>query len=197
MSFYGIALSESDIFSCPVGEIEIDKEGSKILHGFNEEYIMYGEKHHLAEHAIEVQLPYLLTALDKKVKILPIIIGENNTRFTIMLSRAIKNLFEKTDKKYCIIITADLSHELKQENAVAMDNKFIDILKTMDPDYLAEQLALNQIQSHGGGGIITLLRLAKAFKYDDLQILKYFTSGDVTNEILKVEGYLSAVLNYS
>ncbi|MCG8568674.1 MAG: AmmeMemoRadiSam system protein B [Spirochaetes bacterium] len=194
MSFYGIALSESDCFSSPLGDLYIDKEANQILHNFNSEFIYPGEKYHLTEHSIEVQLPFISTALSNDVKIVPIIIGESNTKFTILLTRAIKHLMEKTNKKYLVIVTTNLSHEVKHDKAVEVDHTLIEILKTLNADYLAEQLALNQITAYGGGGLITLLRLANTFGLDAINILKYFTSGDISNDKLKVEGYLSAVI---
>lgn len=194
MSFYGIALSESDCFSSTLGDIYIDKEGTEILHKFNEDYIFYGEKYHLQEHSIEVQLPYITTLLGDNVKIIPVIMGESNTKFTIMLSRAIKSLIEKTKKRYLLVVSSDLSHELKHEKAVELDNRLISILKELNADHLAEQLALNQVNAFGGGGIITLLRLVKSLNLNNLHILKYFTSGEITNDRNKVEGYLSAVV---
>ena len=104
IAFPYIALTESFYFSSPFGELEVDKEDNEFLLKYNKEYIMYGEKYHLQEHSIEVQLPYLITVLGNNIKILPIIIGEQNTKFTILLSKAIFSLIQKNkNKKYIII----------------------------------------------------------------------------------------------
>jgi MEMO1 family protein len=192
MAFPGIALSESDSFSSPLGDLNIDKEDNKALIKFNREYFSYGEKYHLLEHCIEVQLPYIYSILGSEVKILPLILGETNTKFTIMLSKALLSLIEKKKKRYLIVVTTDLSHDLPYEKAVEKDKKFVEILEKMDADHFAEQLALNQIEAHGGGGVITALRIANYLGMNKINILRQINSGDVTSEKHKVEGYLAA-----
>ena len=128
------------------------------------------------------------------VKILPLIIGEGNTKFTMLLARAISSLMEKKKGKYLIIATTNLSCEIKYKDAIVYDRKFANILLKNNPDQLAEQLAINQIKAHGGGGAVALLRLAQLSKINNIKILKLFNSGDINGEKLKVQGYISAVM---
>jgi len=193
IAFPHIALTESDAFNTPLGDLEVDKEDNEFLLKYNKEYIIIDEKHHLNEHSIEVQLPYIQTLLGEKVKILPIIIGEQNTKFTILLSKAISSLMEKKrEKKYLIIVPTNLSHDLKYEKAIEKDRKFAEVLKKADADLLAEKLALNEIEAYGGGCAVTMLRIANIFNIKEVHVLKLLNSGDVTDEKFKVEGYIAA-----
>lgn len=193
IAFPYIALTKSDAFSLPLGELEVDKEDNAFLLKYNKEYIMLGEKYHLQEHSIEVQLPYLITVLGDKIKILPIIIGEQNTKFTILLSKALFSLIQKNkNKKYLIIATTNLSHEIKYEKALERDKKFAETLQKMNADLLAEKLALNEVEAYGGGCVVSLLRLAELCGVKGVNILRIMNSGDITNEKLKVEGYIGA-----
>lgn len=194
MSFYGIALTESDYFTSPLGDIEIDKESNERLHRFHEDSIKYEEKYHLTEHAIEVQLPYITTALGSNVKLLPIIIGESNTRFTLLLARALKNLIETSKKRFLIVVSTNLSHNRKDEEAKEKDFAFIELLKNFNADRIAEQVALTQVEAYGSAGVITAVRLGKMLNKENVSILKYFTSGDITDETSSVEGFLSAAI---
>jgi len=194
MAFPGIALSESDCFNNPLGDLYIDKEANEFLAKYNSEYFFYGEKYHLQEHSIEVQLPYISTIFQKRVKILPLIMGETNTKFTTLFSKGLFSMIQETKKRYLFVITTDLSHDLKYDQAVSMDNKLVEVLKTMNPDRFSEQLALKQIEAFGGGGIIVMLRLAEMLGGKRVKILKQINSGDITFEKYKVEGYLSAVI---
>ena len=194
IAFPFIALSDSDCFTSPLGDLYIDKKANEFLNKFREEFIVYKNEYHLSEYSIEVQLPYISTVLKKDVKILPIIIGESNTKFTVILSQALCSLMEKKKKKYLIIVTTNLSHNIKYEEAVKTDNKFISILFQINPDHMSEQLALGEIKARGGGGVITLLRLAQLLKIDNIRVLKLLNSGDVNGEKHKVEGYMSGVM---
>ena len=193
IAFPFIALTESDAFSSPLGDIEIDKGDNDFLLKYNREYIKLGEKYHLQEHSIELQLPYILTILENRVKILPIIIGEQNTKFTILLSKALFSLMQHNkDKKYLIVATTNLSYDVKYEKGVELDKKFAEILVKMNADLLAEKLALGEVQAYGGGCVVTMLRLAEMCGVKEVSILKMLNSGDITEEKFKVEGYIAA-----
>ena len=195
IAFPGIALSKYGSFETPFGELYIDQESNKFLNNFKKEYIIFNDKYHSTEISIEVQLPYIYSIFKNKIKILPIIIGENNTKFTILLSNAISYLIKKnTAKKFLIVATTNLSHQLKYDESKTMDTMFIDLLKLQNPDKLSEQLAMRQIQAFGGGGVITLLRLAELSKIKNIQILNYLNTGDTNDDKYKVNGYFSAVL---
>lgn len=194
--FYALGLTTSDAFETPFGDILVDQESNDILRHYSEDFFIDGEQYHMAEHSVEVQLPYLIAALGHGIKILPIIIGEPNTKFTILLAKALKYLFEKSDKRFLVIAVTNLSSELNYNSAVAMDSHFIEILKKNEPDLLAEQLALNQIKADGSGSVVTLSRLNTLMDAKEFSILKYYTSGEITEEKTKVEGYLSAALYY-
>lgn len=195
MSFYGIGLTGASSYECPFGDFEVDTEAAEQLHNYNEDFITYQDDFHESEHSIEVQLPYISKCLGNNVKILPIIIGETNTRFTLMLSKALQQLIEKGDKKYRFILTTNLSSGLSHEEASKVDKLFIDTLRTMNPNFLSEQLSLKKVMAHGGGGIITILRLVNLLKLDTrVRVLHYNTSMDTHEDNSKVEGYLSAAI---
>jgi|GEM_PF-1335648 len=194
IAFPGIALSDKDYFANPLGDVEIDKEANNLLIKYNNEFIFHNNKYHDLEYSIEAQLPFINSIFNKKIKILPVIIGETNTKFTMILSGALKNLIEETKKKYLFVAVTNLSSNIKYEEAVKMDNDFVNTLLCFNPDHLAEQLAMKQIMAFGGGGVITILRLAKLLNIKNIRILRLVNSGDITGEKLKVEGYLSSVL---
>jgi MEMO1 family protein len=82
IAFPYIALSEKEYFKTALGDLYIDKDASKIIKNFDKEYIKYNDKYHETEHSIELQLPFISAILGNNVKILPIIMGEQNTKFT-------------------------------------------------------------------------------------------------------------------
>lgn len=194
IAYHGIALTESENFSCPLGDLSVDKEANSFMAKYNKESIFYGEKYHRQEHSIEMQLPYLVHLFKNKINILPIIIGESNTKYTILLANAIKKMIDKFDKKFILIIPTILSSNVKYDEAVDTDGRFVSFLFQFNPDHLSEELAMSQIKASGGGGIVTLLRLAQLLNRTSLNILQLYNSGDATGEKLKVEGYISAVI---
>ncbi|MBP5706639.1 MAG: AmmeMemoRadiSam system protein B [Spirochaetales bacterium] len=200
-SFPAIALTKYDKWASPYGEIAVDTEANNILHKFRSEYIYcltdQYETKFSGEFSTEVQLPFIYKALGKNTKIVPIIIGENNTKFTIMLANALNALLEdgiKNDKKYLIIVTTNLSEKSKFDDAIIKDTNFAKILCDMKPDRFSEQLALGTIVAHGGGGVTVLLRLAEKTEWKNINVLKIYNTGDITGEKLEVDGYIAACL---
>jgi AmmeMemoRadiSam system protein B len=190
-SFYGISLAKQTSFYTPFGELEVDKESNMLLNKFDRDFIKISENYHESESAIELQLPYIASILGT-VKILPVIIGETNTRFTIMLARALTELIKKSPGKFLIVAATNLSHALKYTEAKETDSKFINLLTLMNPDTLSEQLSMRQVQASGGGGVISLLRICKELELTNVKVLKYFNSFEVSKDEFKTDGYLSA-----
>ncbi len=194
MSYYSIALSTSSAFETPVGMLEVDEDSNQILKKYNKDFFVDGENYHLQDHSIELQIPYLLEVLDSNTKILPILMGEPNTKFTILLSKALKYLFEKSDKKFLIIVTTNLSYEYNYDKSVIIDSNFINILKQNNPDHLSEQLALKQIIADGTGPVVSLVRLNNLLDNKEIVLLKYLSSAEITEDRSKVEGYMAGVI---
>lgn len=99
IAFYGIALTKYDFFYTPFGNLEVNKEANSILHKYDKEFIQFQDKYHKNEFAIETQLPFI-SMISNKVKILPIIVGESNTKFSLLLSKAIINLIGNNKDKF-------------------------------------------------------------------------------------------------
>ena len=196
-SFPSIALTGYEKWATPYGDMEIDTEANKILHSFRSEYIYHQDKPFDEDADAEVQLPFINRVLGPNTKILPIIMGENNTKFTIMLANALNTLLEDgitKDKKYLIVITTNLSEKTKFDDAIIKDTNFAKIMCEMKPDKFSEQLALGTIVAHGGGGVTVLLRLAEKPEWKNINVLKIYNTGDITGEKLEVDGYIAACL---
>ena len=195
IAFHGIALTESDLFKTPSGDIFVDKDANNLIYKFDKERFVLNDTYHNSEYSIEVQLPYIYHIFGDKIKIVPVLIGETNTKYTTVLSNAIKNLINKNkDKKYLIIAATNLSEEQKYEIAQELDDKFIDLLNNMNADRLSENLAMREVWAVGGGGVITLLRIAEDFNISNVKILKYLNTYSINNNKYKTSGYLSSIL---
>jgi AmmeMemoRadiSam system protein B len=194
IAFPAIALADYDEFATPLGNLTVDKDASEVLRSFDKKYIINKNKYHDAEYCIENQLPFISLIFGNKVKILPVLLGEVNTKFTIMLANALKRLFDKAKKDYLIIAATNLSTDLKYDDAVKMDNNFADYLINFNPDRLSEQLSMNEIRAKGGGCVVALQRFAKLANHDNLRVIRLANSGDFSEDKDKVEGYISAVI---
>lgn len=191
--FRGLGLIGSKSFETPFGNVEIDSESNEFLRRFSEDFID-GQTYHEKEYSAELQLPYLMKTLSGEFKILPVIIGRANTRYTILLSKAVNELLAASDKKFLIVVPTNLNTEFPLEKTIERDKIFIKLLRENNAENLSQQLALEQISADGTGGLVSLLRLNELMNNThNVEALKYATSEAVTKDASKVESYISAV----
>lgn len=191
--FRGLGLIGSKSFETPFGNVEIDAESNAFLRSFSEDFID-GQTYHEKEYSAELQLPYLMKTIAGAFKILPVIIGRANTRYTILLSKAINELLATSDKKFLIVIPTNLNTEFPLDKTIERDRTFIKLLCENNAENLSQQLAMEQISADGTGGLVSLLRLNELMNNaHTVEALKYATSEAVTKDASKVESYISAV----
>ena len=191
--FRGLGLISSKSFETPLGNVEIDTEANEFLRNFSEDFID-GQTYHEKEYSAELQLPYLLKTLSGNFKILPVIVGRANTRYTILLSKAVNALMAASDKKFLIVVPTNLNCEFPLEKTIERDKMFIKLLRENNAENLSQQLAMEQISADGTGGLVSLLRLNELLgNTHNVEPLKYATSDEVTKDSSKVESYISAV----
>jgi len=195
IAFDGFALSDFDSYSTPLGLSFVDKEANDILINFNKEYITYNNDYHIKEYNIELQLPFIQSVLGLETKILPIIMGKTNTKFTIMLSKALSTLLSRVkNKKILIVVVMNLSKGLPLPRVVEKDNKFVEILSKLNIDHFSEQLSIGTIEAYGSGGLIAILRLIDNLSLDKIKILGLSNSSVFGEDNNKVDGYISIVV---
>ena len=191
--FRGLGLISSKSFETPFGNVEVDLEANEFLRNFSGDFID-GQAYHEKEYSAELQLPYLMKTLSGDFKILPVIVGRANTRYTILLSKAVNALLANPDKKFLIVVPTNLNSEFPLEKTIERDKMFIKLLRENNAENLSQQLALEQISADGTGGIVSLLRLNELMgNSHNVEPLKYATSDEVTKDPSKVESYISAV----
>jgi len=184
-----ISIYSGKAYKTPLGLVNIDIERSKILASQNPniKLSLYG---HRNEHSLEVQLPFLQVALEN-IKIVPIVIGQQNKQNIEELGNTIGSLFK--DDNILIIASTDLSHYHPYDIAVSLDKKVQQLIENYDTETLQAEFLDNSIEMCGGGPVASSMIAAKILGADSSKILCYQNSGDVTGDRSAVVGYLSAV----
>jgi AmmeMemoRadiSam system protein B len=127
------------------------------------------------EHSLEVQLPFIQTALPKAL-IMPIIYGDENPR---ELASIIMAELREDD---LIVVSSDLSHYLPYNEAVVVDKKSIKTMLDLDEEGF--------LDACGEVGIRMLLHIARQEKWKPRLVL-YRNSGDTAGDKRRVVGYAS------
>src|SRR6056297_3427531 len=103
--FRGVHIFPGDSYTTPLGSVQLDKDVIKKLI-MNQE-VEESSVGHNAEHALEVQLPFLQTIFDHDFKLVPIVIGDVNLEMLDSLGQSLTNLAQK--EEFLIVASSDLS----------------------------------------------------------------------------------------
>ncbi|MGC8765268.1 MAG: AmmeMemoRadiSam system protein B [Brevinematia bacterium] len=192
--FEGFALAYYKSFLTPLGEIEIDMELSNTLAEKGKGLFEYLKNAHLREHSLEVQLPFLQAVLEEGFKIVPILMGEQNLRFSEEGADVLSGVLKSYERSYIIIISSDLSHYHNAMLAETMDKKLISVIKELNPRKLLNLCEAGEIEACGVGPIATMLTSAAKMNRKNIKELIYSHSGEVSKDNDRVVGYTSIVV---
>ncbi|MBI3192842.1 MAG: AmmeMemoRadiSam system protein B [Ignavibacteriae bacterium] len=189
---YFKAISEYNgaAYKTPLGKLSVDDTLRDEI-ASQSSFIEISARGHGAEHAIEVQLPFLQETLGQ-VKILPIVMGDQRSEFCFELGNVLaKVLYEKN----CLLIAStDLSHYYPYDTAREIDKRTVGDIERFDYEKLMDDINANYAEACGGGPTVAVLSAAKQLGATDVQILHYCNSGDITGDRSGVVGYLSATI---
>ncbi|OPY69456.1 MAG: hypothetical protein A4E57_01143 [Syntrophorhabdaceae bacterium PtaU1.Bin034] len=191
--FLGAAVQDKGGYKTPLGIVPIDEELSAELAG-KEDMIHVDPRVHKAEHAVEVQLPFLQTVLGD-FRIVPLIMGsaqdpESSEQLATLIYESIKD-----KKKRCLVVgSTDLSHYYPYDLAVQLDKVAVELLNKFDVAGLTRELVQGKYEACGAGSIITTMLISAKMGATKSRVLNYTNSGEVTGDMSSVVGYVSCVL---
>ncbi len=191
------AAGDWDQFASPLGLVSVDRELSDLLVKISD-LIDIIPIAHKQEHAIEVQLPFIQTVLPD-IPIVPIVVGQLSYRQSKALAHDIVNACK--GKNVLLIASSDMSHYPAYDDAVRADRQVLKAVENFDARAV---YALNyslmrdgvpglQCVMCGHAALVTVMLAAKAMQANEVKMLPYANSGDVSGERNRVVGYGSAL----
>lgn len=175
----------------PLGNVNVDKEFADAIIDFSD-IASSDFDAHIHEHSIEVQLPFL-QFLSNNFKIVPITMKSQTIVSANDIASAIVNAGEKLGKSYCVIASTDLSHFNTQERANIVDKFVLEDIENMDEFKLMEEIIQYNITMCGYGPVMANIIISKLTGKNEVDILAYATSGDISGDFSRVVGYSSAI----
>jgi len=166
-AFEGAAVYAAGDFLTPLGKVTVDCETGKKLTG-SSVYLLTKEEAHIPEHSLEVQLPFIQYHFKKKIPIVPILIGTNNT---VALKSIAKTLQPWFTERNLFIISSDFSHYPSYEDASRVDRTTMEAILSGDPDNFLK--TVKKLQSEGTDGLATAM-----CGWSSCMVLMYMTSGN-------------------
>lgn len=186
--------SGHDAYETPLGSMPIDKNAvdkiSELLH----EQLGYGlsKVRNDSEHSLEIELPFLQQTLAGEFKLLPVMVREQTEKVTHALGKALAQTMAERDS--LLVASTDLSHFFSQEIAENLDGKMLSLLEAFDPKGFLKAEDDGEGYACGRGAVAAVLWAAKELGADEVKIVNYATSGDISGDYHRVVGYGAAVI---
>ncbi len=143
------------------------------------------------EHAVEIELPFLQHVLGD-FELVPLMMVDQRVQAAQALGEVLADCLVGRDVLF--VASSDLSHFYTQAKAAVFDQTLLQRIAAFDPVgvILAEQEGVGF--ACGRGAIAATLWATQKMGANQVNILKYGTSGDVSGDIESVVGYGSAVI---
>lgn len=175
----------------PLGEVEVDSSlASKILE--NSQYLKEDTQAHLAEHSLEVQIPFL-QYFRPQVKIVPIAIMGISYDTAREVGEAIGKAV--AFQEALVIASSDMTHYEPQNVAAEKDHKALEAILNLDPQELYERVMAMNISMCGVMPAIATLTACIHLGCQKAQLIRYMTSGDTTGDYSQVVGYAGVIIH--
>ncbi len=190
LSQHSLITTKHQAYSTPLGNIEVDRPALAELRANLE--IPITEIENDKEHSLEIELPFLQRIFDHEFKLLPLMIRSQEAETAQQLGEALGHILK--NKNAILVASTDLSHFYDQKTANFLDAEMLKRFESFDPNSIFEAEETGQGFACGRAAVASALWASKELGANQVKILKYATSGEVTGDFSSVVGYGAGVV---
>jgi len=186
---------DGDAYATPLGTVPVDKAFAAQLVKMSDT-IRFSSQGHTptaqgAEHALEVQLPWLQRVLGS-FQLVPIVMGDQSYDSSRALGVALAKMIQGSSDTL-IVASSDLSHYHTYDEAVKIDGKTLSALQAWDYFSMSQNFETRVWEACGGAPIVAAMIAAERMGANQALLLKYANTGDTTGDHSRVVGYSADV----
>lgn len=187
-----LAILSTGTWETPLGQLQID---TPLAEALKEEFPLLSEdaEAHRAEHAIEVQLPFLQQRRSH-LSFVPIALGTGHYEVLEKLGETVGEVLKAQDGPVLIVASSDMNHYENDRITRVKDQKAIDRILALDPRGLFDVVTKEDVGMCGFGPAVVMLTAAKRLGARSAELVKYATSGDISGDREVVVGYAGVVV---
>ena len=193
LAFKGASLYSGDAVETPLGDLAVDRQARDFLINFDG-HIADIPPAFAKEHSVEVHFP-MIKYYFPDVQVVPIVMGQGVESSVRPLVEGLRELRKKMS--FLLVASSDLSHYPPYDIAVKADKAFLEALLSgqetevseADKKIMAKKYPNYYCTHCGKEPVLTLLRYTQAIEAQEVRLLAYQNSGDVTGDHSRVVGY--------
>jgi len=189
------SVSSRQSWETPLGKCEPDRGLADALIA-ECPFLREDRQAHLAEHSLEVELPFFQYFSDD-FRILPVCIGSEDLVKLQQLGRAIAAAVDKSASRDSVLIAAssDMTHYEDSRSAKEKDEAALEAIVSFDPGELYRRVIEKGISMCGYAPVIVLLTAAGLLGARRAKVVAYSNSGMVNGDNSSVVGYAGVVIS--
>lgn len=187
-----LAVMSEGVWATPLGNVPID---GSIASALKEKVPSLCEDAaaHRAEHAIEVELPFLQIR-QPDLRFVPIAIGTRDLSALEGLGHAMASVIAGRKESVLIVASSDMNHYESDVVTRVKDQQAIERILALDPRGLFDVVTHQNISMCGYGSAVAMLTAARGLGAKSADLVKYATSGDISGDRQMVVGYAGVIV---
>jgi AmmeMemoRadiSam system protein B len=189
---HALAIMSDGAWETPLGRVPIDSEVATALKRACP-LLAEDSAAHRAEHAIEVELPFLQMR-QPRLRFVPIALGTRDLVSLEQLGLAIAEVITAEKHPILIVASSDMNHYESDAVTRVKDGKALERILVLDAAGLHEVVTQQEVSMCGFGPAIVAITAAKKLGAQSAELVKYATSGDVSGDRDLVVGYAGVLL---
>jgi MEMO1 family protein len=188
-----LAVMSDGAWQTPLGDVPIDAELAGALKR-RFPALQEDSAAHRAEHATEVELPFLLLR-QPELRFVPIALGTSQFEVLEQLGKALGDVVAAQKDPVLIVASSDMNHYESDAVTRVKDHRAIERILALDPRGLFDVVTQQDISMCGFGPAVAMLTAARQLGAKSAELVKYATSGDVSGDRDMVVGYAGVVVS--
>ncbi len=181
------AVWQQGTWQTPLGDVAVDESMAASLVAAHP-LLEADREAHLREHALEVQLPFLL-ARNPRLRMVPITLADAGLDALLDLGRALAGVIQRRPEPWLLVLSSDMTHFESRERARAQDRQALARLEALDAAGLYAVVRDRGISMCGVVPAVVGLAAAVALGASRCRLVDYSCSGDVTGDDRDVVAY--------
>jgi len=189
----GVSLWESGFFRTPLGDVAIDAKMADALLNLSRGMVEVDHEAHAAEHAVEVELPFLQLRRPD-VRIVPLVIAWDAWDAARALGEMLARFVTAAGEPVLLLASSDLNHYEPSGLSEQKDARALEAVQALDGEELLARCKREHISMCGRGPAAVVLAAAKALGGTRAEVVDYRHSGWVSGDNARVVGYAGVLI---
>jgi AmmeMemoRadiSam system protein B len=177
-----------------LGDVPVDTDASDALQRISDGVVAVDHAAHEAEHAVEVELPFL-QLLRADVRIVPLVIAWDAWEPARILGDILARLVHTAGEPVLLLGSSDLNHYEPANVSEEKDARALEAVSALDGEELLARCKRERISMCGRAPVATVLAAARALGAGRAEVVDYRHSGWVSGDNARVVGYAGVVIS--